>query len=348
MLSWGINMSNYKIAVVVPRMMTGEIGGAERFFIGLINSLNTASTSATLVEVLIDESSFETIQESYLRCYDLDLSDYDAVISTKAPTFLVRHPNHICYLVHTIRVFYDMFEQEFGRGNQVLKTQRDTIQKLDTGALRSPRTKKVFTIGNEVSQRLLKYNGIESEVLHPALVLDNFHQGNYEYIFMPGRLHRWKRVDLVIKAMRHLQHPIRLKIVGTGEQEQELRELSGTDERIEFLGRVSDEELLDLYANALVIPFVPIREDYGYVTLEAFAHTKPVISCQDSGECLQFVKNGINGFVVAPQPKEIAKAIEYFINHPEQAKVMGKSGQLDISHINWSNISQRLLGVLRE
>jgi glycosyltransferase involved in cell wall biosynthesis len=114
------------------------------------------------------------------------------------------------------------------------------------------------------------------------------------------------------------------------------------------LGRVSDEELLDLYANALVIPFVPIREDYGYVTLEAFAHTKPVISCQDSGECLQFVKNGINGFVVAPQPKEIAKAIEYFINHPEQAKVMGKSGQLDISHINWSNISQRLLGVLRE
>ncbi|MFM6311832.1 MAG: glycosyltransferase, partial [Dolichospermum sp.] len=269
-------MSKYKIAVVVPRMITGEIGGAERFFAGLINSLNTPTTSANLVPVLVDESSFETIQESYLRCYDLDVSDYDAVISTKAPTFLVRHPNHICYLVHTIRVFYDMFEQEFGHGNQILKTQRDTIQKLDTGALSSPRTKKVFTIGNEVSQRLLKWNGIKSEVLHPALVLDNFHEGNYEYIFMPGRLHRWKRVDLVIKAMGDLEYPIRLKIVGTGEQEEELRKLANTDERIQFLGRVSDEELLDLYANALVIPFVPIREDYGYVTLEAFAHRKPV------------------------------------------------------------------------
>lgn len=341
-------MSSYKIAVVVPRMISGESGGAERFFTGLVNSLNTSNTSAELVEVLIDESSFESIQESYLRCYDLDLSGYDGVISTKAPTFLLRHPNHICYLVHTIRVFYDMFEQEFGRGNLTLKTQRDTIQKLDTGALSPPRTKKVFTIGNEVSQRLLKWNGIKSEVLHPALVLDNFPEGEYEYILLPGRLHRWKRVDLVVKAMRYLKHPIQLKIVGRGEQEQELRALSSEDERIEFLGRVSDTHLLNLYANALVVPFVPIREDYGYVTLEAFAHGKPVITCQDSGECLQFVKNNINGLIVAPQPKEIAKAIEYFINEPEQAKIMGKKGKVDISHINWSNISQRLLNVLQD
>jgi glycosyltransferase involved in cell wall biosynthesis len=329
-------------------MVNGETGGAERFFRGLVTSLNTPSTSAEIVEVFIDESTFETIQESYLRCYDLNLSNYDAVISTKAPTFLVRHHNHICYLVHTIRVFYDMFEQEFNKVNQVLINQRDIIQKLDTGALRPPRTKKVFTIGHEVSQRLLKWNHIESEVLHPALVLNNFHEGNYEYIFMPGRLHRWKRVDLVIKAMRHIKNPIHLKIAGTGEQEQELRRLAGTDERIEFLGRVSDEELLHLYANALVIPFVPIREDYGYVTLEAFAHVKPVISCLDSGEALQFVKNGINGLVIAPKPKEIAKAIGYYVNNPEKAKIMGERGKLDISHINWSSISQRLLNVLQE
>ncbi|MDH6058372.1 glycosyltransferase family 4 protein [Umezakia ovalisporum] len=340
-------MSSYKIAVVVPRMLNRETGGAERFFTGLVNSLNTTTTSADIVEVLIDESSFESIQESYLRCYDLDVSAYDGVISTKAPTFLLRHPNHICYLVHTMRVFYDMFEQEFGKGNQVLKTQRETIQQLDTGALRPPRTKKVFTIGNEVSQRLMQWNGVKSEVLHPALVLNNFSMGKYDHIFLPGRLHRWKRVDLVIKAMAHLRYPMNLKIAGTGEQEQELRTLSQTDKRIEFLGRVSDEELLNLYANALVVPFVPIREDYGYVTLEAFSHFKPVITCQDSGESLQFVKDGINGLVVSPKPKEIARAIEYFINNPEQAKIMGERGKIAISHINWSNISQRLLSVLQ-
>ena len=54
---------------------------------------------------------------SYKRCYDLDLRQYDLVISTKAPTYVVRHPRHISYLVHTLRVFYDRFASEFGEGN---------------------------------------------------------------------------------------------------------------------------------------------------------------------------------------------------------------------------------------
>jgi glycosyltransferase involved in cell wall biosynthesis len=340
-------MDNYKIAVVVPRMISGEVGGAERFFKGLVTSLQTSNTQAELVEVVNDETSFETIQESYLRCYDLDLSHYDAVISTKSPTYLVRHPNHICYLVHTIRVFYDMFDQEFPYANKTLKKQRELIQKLDTGALKPPRTKKVFSIGNEVSKRLLRWNGVESEVLHPALLLPNFSFGNYEYLFMPGRLHRWKRVNLVIEAMRHVKHSIHLKIAGTGEAEKELRQLAGNDQRIEFVGKVSDEELLKLYANALAVPFVPIREDYGYITLEAFGHAKPVITCNDSGEPLHFVKKGVNGFVVPPKPKEIAKAINNLVENPDQAINMGKRGKLEINHINWSNISQKLLSVLQ-
>ena len=341
-------MNNYRIAIVTPLMISGETGGAERFFEGLATSLNSANNHADIIQVLTDESTFEAIQESYLRCYDLDLSSYDAVISTKAPTFLVRHPNHVCYLVHTIRSFYDMFDREFEWANTDLKNKKHLIQQLDTGALSYPRTKKVFTIGHEVTNRLLHWNAIESEVLHPALVLNNVKVNNYEYLFMPGRLHRWKRVDLVVEAMRYVKLPIELKIAGIGEEEQELRKLASNDDRIKFLGRVSDEELLNLYANALAVPFVPIREDYGYVTLEAFAHEKPVISCQDSGEALQFVKNGITGFVVAPKPKEIAKAIEYLVENPQQARNMGSRGKLDTSHINWNNVSQKLLSALQE
>ncbi|KAB8330677.1 glycosyltransferase family 4 protein [Scytonema tolypothrichoides VB-61278] len=340
-------MGSYRIAVVVPRMASGEIGGAERFHEGLANSLNSLDTHADLVKVVIDESNFETIEESYLRCYDLDVSAYDAVISTKAPTYLVRHPNHVCYLQHTIRVFYDMFDREFPYADETLKKQRELIHKLDTGSLRSPRTRKVFSQGHEIRNRLLKWNGIDSEVLYPGIVLNCTQQKNYEYIFMPGRLHRWKRVDLVIEAMRYVKYPVHLKISGTGEDEQQLRSLAGTEKRIEFLGRVSDEELINLYANALVVPFVPIQEDYGYVTLEAFAHAKPVITCEDSGEPLQFVKNSINGFVVPPQAEEIAKVINYLFENPEQAKIMGNRGKLDTSYITWSNVSQTLLNFLR-
>ncbi|TBR58586.1 hypothetical protein B4U84_22035 [Westiellopsis prolifica IICB1] len=337
----------YKIAVVAPRMVSGEVGGAERFHLGLTNSLNSTDTNTDLIQVVIDESTFEAIEESYLRCYDLDLSAYDAVISTKAPTYLVRHHNHICYLQHTIRVFYDMFEKEFPYADATLNSRRELIHKLDTGALRTPRTRKVFSQGHEIKHRLLHWNGIDSEVLYPGIVINCAFPGNYEYIFMPGRLHRWKRVDLVIEAMRYVKHPVHLKIAGTGEDEKQLRILAANDERIEFLGRVPDEELVNLYANALAVPFVPIREDYGYVTLEAFAHAKPVITCEDSGEPLQFVKNGDTGFVVPPHPKEIAKAINYFVENPEKTKSMGHKGKEDTSYITWSNVSQTLLSCLQ-
>src|SRR5262245_54488139 len=102
-----------RIAVVTPMMKSGEIGGAETFYESLVRGLRRASSEVDQIEVVIDESSFDSILESYVRCYDLDLSAYDLVISTKAPTYMVRHENHISFLVHTIRVFYDMFSREY-------------------------------------------------------------------------------------------------------------------------------------------------------------------------------------------------------------------------------------------
>jgi hypothetical protein len=105
-----------KIGVVTPRMASGERGGAEVFYEGLVSALQAAGHDATEVPVHTDESTFDRVLESYARCYSLDLRDYDLVISTKAPTFMVSHPNHVSYLVHTLRVFYDMFETEYGGG----------------------------------------------------------------------------------------------------------------------------------------------------------------------------------------------------------------------------------------
>jgi glycosyltransferase involved in cell wall biosynthesis len=344
-------MKPYQVAIVIPNISTTATGGAERFFIGLERALNAQpGVEARLVPVLTDESSFETIQESYLRAYDLDLAQYDGVISTKAPTYLVRHPNHICYLVHTIRIFYDMFDRECAGAGQTLKQQRSLIHKLDTGALRSPRTRKVYTIGHEVSQRLLRFNQISSEVLHPGLVLDDltaFQPGPYEnYLLMPGRLHRWKRVDLAIAAMAQVQGSLKLKIVGTGEAEKELRQQAAGDDRIEFLGRVDDGKLLDLYRHARGVVFLPIREDYGYITLEAFGHEKPVITCEDAGEPLHFIQHRHNGLVVPPKPSALAAAFSEFSQNPDRAAQWGRVGKQSIAHITWTNIAQTLLTAL--
>jgi glycosyltransferase involved in cell wall biosynthesis len=336
----------YRVAVIAVRPIGGEVGGAERFYEGLTAALNTAGVQADLVNIVSDESCFESIEETYLRCYDLDVSTYDGVISTKAPTYLVRHPNHICYLVHTMRVFYDMFEQEFPHPTPELLKQRALIHQLDTAALQYPRTKKIFVIGQEVRNRLRHYNGLDAEVVHPALAFDGFRCASYDYIFMPGRLHRWKRVDLIIEAMRSVDRPVLLKIAGTGEDEPQFRQLAKNDERIVFLGRVSDQALLDGYAEALVVPFVPIREDFGLVTLEAFRSCKPVITCTDSGEPSHLVVEEGSGFVCSPEPREIAAKVVYLYDHPDVARTMGARGATSIQHMTWANVAARLLNIL--
>ncbi len=331
-----------RIALVIP--VSSERGGAENLFDGLFRKLSETSHDVEKIQIPVSEKSWEDVMDAYERCYSLDLSDFDMVISTKAPTFMVRHQNHVCYLVHTMRVFYDMFEQEYGIGNRSQRRRQNIIHELDTRALKPGSVKKLFTIGNEVSKRLKHWNDIDSEVLHPPLSREGFYCNEYNYIFTASRLHRWKRIELIIKAMKHIRSDIKLKIAGGGEDENRLRALARGDNRIEFLGIVGDEELLRLYSNALVVPFVPMREDYGYITLEAMASRKPVITCTDSGEPTYFVKEFKTGFAVEPAPEAIAEKIDYFIQNPEDAKRMGAAGHDLIKVITWENVISKLVG----
>lgn len=340
-------MRSKKIAVLAVMNKDGEQGGAENFYKALTKALCEAGAKAEQVNVVGDESTFESIKETYLRFYDLDLSDYDGVISTKAPGYVVRHPNHITYLQHTMRVFYDMFEVEFPEPSDELLAHQELILQLDAAALAYPRTKKVFVIGHEVRQRLLQYINVDSEVIHESLYEEKFMPGEYrDYLYMPGRLHRWKRIDLIIKAMKYINAPLVLKISGIGESGKYLKELAEGDPRIEFLGRVSDKELVDYYANALAIPFVPLREDFGLVTLEAFRSAKPVITCIDSGEPTFFVENGENGFVCPPNPKIIASKIEWLLDHRDQARRMGVAGGKSVKNLTWDIITEKILAAL--
>lgn len=338
-------MKPMRIAVITARPASGEIGGAERFYDALLHSLRESGHSASEVVVATDESTVESIKRSYIQCYDLDLSSYDMVISTKAPTWLVRHPRHVCYLVHTIRVFYDMYEDAFGKGTATQRADRALIQDLDTGALSPPRCRAVFSIGEEVSARLRAANGLDAEVLHPPLWTDQFVSGPAKgYILVPGRLHPWKRVDLPIRAMRLLRDPsARMKVVGIGEAETSLRELAADDPRIDFLGRVSDEELTELYAGANLVAFTPKREDYGYITLEAFASSKPVVTCNDSGEASSLVKDGYNGAVCPPDPRALCNAFERLLQRPEEAAAMGQAGKAWVDSLSWRHIVDRLV-----
>ena len=86
-----------RLGILTVRGRAGEEGGAERFVEGLHRAFVERGFDADQVTIPSDESTFDAIEETYLRCYDFDAASFDGVISTKAPTYLVRHPNHVCY-----------------------------------------------------------------------------------------------------------------------------------------------------------------------------------------------------------------------------------------------------------
>jgi glycosyltransferase involved in cell wall biosynthesis len=335
-----------KVAIIATASPSGETGGAERFYEGLRNSLCGYDLDARIVPEIPDESSFQAILRSYLKFYDLDLTMFDGIITTKAPAHVARHPNHVCYLQHTMRIFYDMFDVEFPVADSSLKEQREWVQYMDTVALSSPNVKRVFAIGEEVKDRLLKFNGIQSEVLYQATTLTGFRHGAFDYLFMPGRLHRWKRVNLVIEAMAHVRAPVQLLVSGVGPEEAGLKELAGSNPRIVFLGRVSDDELLDYYADALAVPFVPYREDFGLVAIEAFHSGKPVITCRDSGEPARMIASFDAGLICDPTPESVARAIDTLYASPAIARRLGENGLLHVRDMSWETTAKKIVNAL--
>ena len=102
-------------------------------------------------------------------------------------------------------------------------------------------------------------------------------------------------IDLVIDAFNRLNLP--LKVAGDGAEIEKLRGASGPN--VEFLGRVSDEELRNLYSGAKAFIF-PALEDAGIMPLEALACGTPVIGLNKGGVA-EFIKDGEHGVLFADQ-----------------------------------------------
>src|SRR5690606_35168034 len=99
------------------------------------------------------------------------------------------------------------------------------------------------------------------------------------------------------------RRPLRAVIAGDGPDRERLAALAaglGVGDRVALPGRIDDATLIELYAGALAVFYAPFDEDYGYVTVEAMRSARPVVTTADSGGVLEFVADGVNGFVCAP------------------------------------------------
>ncbi|MGL5136884.1 MAG: glycosyltransferase, partial [Beijerinckiaceae bacterium] len=163
-----------------------------------------------------------------------------------------------------------------------------------------------------------------------------------------SRLETLKRQRLLIAALAQSRSAFTAVIVGDGGDRAACEAL--VDEldvrsRVRFLGAVSRDHLLSLYAQATAVFFGPFDEDYGYVTLEAMLAGKPVITCHDSGGPLEFVVNGETGLVTSPDAAAIADALDRMFAEPAHAASLGQAGQAHYraKGISWDGVVQRLV-----
>ncbi len=279
----------------------------------------------------------------------------DRIICFRPFSYAIPHPHKIVWFIHHLRDFYDLWNHPT-RGYpdtppfQLLK---NTIRQLDTAALSE--AKAIYTNSRIVGERLKFFNGLDSEVLYPPIHRPErfFCRKQNDEIVYVCRVEDHKRQHLLIEAMRHTKTPVRLRICGKSGEENYTNYLnkliaqSNLGQRVSFENRwISEEEKSSILADCLAAAYLPLDEDsYGYPTLEAAHSEKPIITTLDAGGVLEFVQDGLNGFLVQPDPIDLAAVMDQLYRKNHVAKAMGIEAlkRIDELNISWSHVLQRLL-----
>ena len=343
-----------KTVVVCEAQVPFVRGGAEALSRELVREFRERGYETELVSVPFKWYPKDEILSHAAAWRLLDLSEstgrpIDLLVATKFPSYFARHPYKVTWLVHQYRAAYELVDtpySDFGH-NEADVALRERIMTLDAQHLGE--CKGLFSISATIARRLERYNGLKAIPLyHPPRLARRLTTGTAgDYVLSLGRLETVKRVDLAIRAMLHAPSSLSLVVAGTGTQAEPLAELAeslGLSTRVRFLGPVTDDQAIDLYAGALAVVFPPFDEDYGYVTLVAFLAHKPVVTTTDAGGPNEFITDGANGYVTAPNPQAIGEALAALDADRRKSARMGDEGYDVARGITWSGVIDRLTG----
>lgn len=240
----------------------------------------------------------------------LDVSDCDLVVSSSSAFAHGVRPEpgvaHVCYCYTPFR--YAWYEQDAGvaqapwLARPVVAATLRRIREWDRRA--ASRGTHYIAISRISQERLAQYWEVDAPIVYPPVELSRFSQSEPEdYVLVVCELVRHKRVELALEAARRAG--VRVKVVGGGADEQRLRALYG--EHAEFLGRIDDDALADVYARtkALVVPNV---EEFGIAAVEAQAAGRPVVAAA-AGGALETVIDGKTGVLVPPGDVDALAAV---------------------------------------
>lgn len=241
----------------------------------------------------------------------------------------------------------------------LFQLEEDDTVPLSTYSFPGPFIRKIIHfLDNKAMQNIENFSAISQTVINrkeyfpkdvfvdknfPPSNLTNLHNESYDYFFTVSRLDTAKRIEMIVRAYKKSTTTIPLKIAGTGPLLKEIKDLVKDDNRIEMLGFISDDELIKHYAKAYAVLFVPYDEDYGLITIEAAMSEKAVLTFDDTGGVVEFIKDKETGLVCKPDIEELTKNIDFISSNPELCKTMGINAKKIVQDITWKNTIEKLL-----
>lgn len=185
---------------------------------------------------------------------------------------------------------------------------RELLARLrDTDKEMAARVDRWIANSATVAERIERYYGRKSEVVHPPVDVGQFEARSErgEHWLFVGRLSAYKRADVAIQAFANTRR--RLIVVGEGRERENLEKIAR--DNVAFTGRVDEATKRELMATARGFIF-PAEDDFGIVCVEALASGAPVVAL-GLGGAREIVRDDIDGVLVdEPDPERFAAAVE--------------------------------------
>ena len=198
-------MSRIAVVTSSPPMVEGGHMVIAR---SLVQALREAGHSADIV--VTPQNRFGRQASAYIATWLTDVGSADGhpidqVISLRYPSYAVRHPNHVCWLNHTMREYYDMWPRFIAglgtAGRAKEQVRRALIHRADRYLL-TRNVRKLFVQSRTVQQRLAIWPELQSTVLYPPAPQRPYRFERWgDYVFMVSRLTPLKRADLLLEAL---------------------------------------------------------------------------------------------------------------------------------------------------